>query len=265
MRRAVKVLVAVLGMAAATSHGGAPKAEQPAPRPEDAIAAWTAWVGHDLGVAGVPGASFAFVHGDRLLAAAGLGLADPESATPATADTLYSICSISKLFTSIAVLQLRDAGALELDDELLEHLPWLQDLSDAHPDDEPITIRRALTHTAGLPRESDFPYWAGPDFPFPSAEEIRSRLGAQQTLYPSGRYFQYSNLGMTLLGEVVAARSGRSWAEAVRGGILAPLGMDDTFTSVPEARATGRLAAGFAERRGSPGRERLSSFAVAAL
>jgi CubicO group peptidase (beta-lactamase class C family) len=265
MRNAIAILVMVLGTAAATVSGESPKAEKPVPRPEDALAAWTAWVEHDLGVAGVPGASFAFVHGDRLLAAGGLGLADPESATPATAGTLYSICSISKLFTSIAVMQLRDAGALALDDELVEHLPWLQALADAHSDDEPITIRRALTHSAGLPRESDFPYWAGPDFPFPSADEIRDRLGAQQTLYPSGRYFQYSNLGMTLLGEVVAARSGRSWAEAVREGILAPLGMDGTFTSVPEARATGRLAAGFAERRGSPGRERLGPFDVAGV
>jgi CubicO group peptidase (beta-lactamase class C family) len=265
MRNAIAILVMVLGMAAAEAKGESPGATKPVPRPEDAVAAWTVWVEHDLGAAGVPGASYAFVHGDRLLAAGGLGLADPESATPATADTLYSICSISKLFTSIAVLQLRDAGALDLDDGLAEHLPWLAGLADAHPDDEAITIRLALTHSAGLPRESDFPYWAGPDFPFPSADEIRNRINAQRTLYPSGRYFQYSNLGMTLLGEVVAARSGRPWAEAVREGILAPLGMGDTFTSVPEARATGRLAVGFAQRRGSPARERLGPFDVAGV
>lgn len=227
---------------------------------EQAVAAWTAWVEHDLGVAGVPGASFAFVHGDRLLTSGGLGLADPETGTPATDDTVYSICSVSKLFTSIAVLQLRDDGQLRLDDELGEHLPWLAALSDVHPDDEPLTIRRALTHSAGLPRESDFPYWSGPDFDFPTPEEIRERLGAQQTLYPSGRYFQYSNLGMALLGEVVAARSGRPWSDVVHDRILDPLGMRDTFTSVDAARATGRLAAGYAARRGSPERERLGPF-----
>jgi CubicO group peptidase (beta-lactamase class C family) len=235
------------------------------PRVEDALAAWSVWVEHDLGVSGVPGASYAFVHGEEVLASGGIGLADPETGRAAAADTLYSICSISKLFTSIAVMQLRDAGELRLDDELGAHLPWFTALADVHPDDEPITIRRALTHSAGLPRESDSPYWAGPDFDFPSVEEIRQRLGAQQTLYPSGRYFQYSNLGMALLGEVVAARTGRPWSEAVHDGILKPLGMNDTFTSVPEARATGRLAAGYAARRGSPERERLGPFDVSGI
>ena len=234
-------------------------------RVEDAVAAWTVWVANDLGESGVPGASFAFVYRDEVLASGGIGLADPETGRAAAADTLYSICSISKLFTSIAVMQLRDAGELRLDDELGAHLPWFAALADVHPDDEPITIRRALTHSAGLPRESDSPYWAGPDFAFPSVEEIRQRLGAQETLYPSGRYFQYSNLGMALLGEVVAARTGRPWSEVVHDGILKPLGMSDTFTSVPEARATGRLAAGYAARRGSPERERLGPFDVAGI
>jgi CubicO group peptidase (beta-lactamase class C family) len=235
------------------------------PRVEDALAAWSAWVTHDLGVAGVPGASYAVVHGDELLASGGFGLADPASGRAADADTLYSICSVSKLFTSIAVLQLRDEGRLRLDDELGAHLPWLAALTDAHPDDEPITIRRALTHSAGLPRESDFPYWAGPDFDFPTPEQIRERLGTQQTLYPSGRYFQYSNLAMTLLGEVVAARSGRPWSEVIHDRILEPLAMEDTFTSVDAARATGRLAAGYAARRSSPERERLGPFDAAGI
>lgn len=245
---------------AAASGQEAPASAGARPTVDQAVAAWTAWVEHDLGVAGVPGASYAFVHGDRMLASGGLGLADPARGTPATDETVYSICSVSKLFTSIAVLQLRDEGELRLDDELGQHLPWLAALTDAHPDDEPITIRRALTHSAGLPRESDFPYWSGPDFDFPTPEQIRERLGAQQTLYPSGRYFQYSNLGMALLGEVVAARSGRPWSEVVRDRILEPLGMENTFTSVDEARAAGRLAAGYAARRGSPERERLGPF-----
>jgi CubicO group peptidase (beta-lactamase class C family) len=67
---------------------------------------------------------------------------------------------------------------------------------------------------------------------------------------------------MALLGEVVAARAGRPWAEVVQEDILIPLGMDNTFTSVPEAYATGRLAAGFSARRGSPDRERLTLFDV---
>jgi len=260
MRQLVVILVMML-------VSGVVSAEDPVqpiasdPRIEDALAAWTVWVENDLGVSGVPAASYSFVFRDELLASGGIGLADPATGAKADADTLYSICSISKLFTSIAVMRLRDAGELDLDEGIGDSVPWFASLTDAHPDDEPISIRRALTHSAGLPRESDSPYWA-PDFDFPTTEQIRERLATQQTLYPSGRYFQYSNLGMSLLGEVIAAHAGRPWSEVIQEDILGPLGMDDTYTSVPEAHATGRLAAGFSARRGSPDRERLALFDV---
>jgi len=260
MRRLVLVLTLIF-------VSGAAIAEEPAqpiasdPRIVDALAAWTVWVENDLGESGVPAASYSFVYRDELLATGGIGLADPATGARADADTLYSICSISKLFTSIAVMQLRDAGKLDLDEGLGDAVPWFASLTDAHPDDEPISIRRTLTHSSGLPRESDSPYWVR-DFDFPTTEQIRERLPSQQTLYPSGRYHQYSNLGMALLGEVVASRAGRPWAEVVQEDILAQLGMSNTFTSMREAHATGRLAAGFAARRGSPDRERLGLFDV---
>jgi CubicO group peptidase (beta-lactamase class C family) len=260
VRRFVVFLVIVLVSAVTTAEEPAP-AVADHPRVEDAIAAWKVWVENDLGESGVPGVSWAFVYRDEVLDSGGFGFEDPETGAAADADTLYSICSISKLFTSIAVMQQRDAGTLRLDDDLGKYVPWFASLADAHPDDEPLSIRRALTHSAGLPRESDLPYWA-PDFDFPTTEQIRERLVTQQTLYPSGRYFQYSNLGMALLGEVVAASSGRPWAEVVQEDILAPLEMTSTFTSVPEAHATGRLAAGYSARRGSPDRERLTLFDV---
>ncbi len=260
MRRLAAILITVLVSGVATGQEPAQSIASD-PRIEDALAAWTVWVENDLGESGVPAASYSFVFRDELLASGGIGLADPAAGAKADADTLYSICSISKLFTSIAVMQLRDAGKLRLDDDLGTYVPWFASLTDVFPDDEPISIRRVLTHSAGLPRESDSPYWV-PDFDFPTTEQIRERLPSQQTLYPSGRYFQYSNLGMALLGEVVAAQAGRPWAEVVQEDILAPLGMSETFTSVPEAAATGRLAAGFAARRGSPARERLGLFDV---
>lgn len=261
MRRSVVILVLVLG-------AGAAMAEEPAaplgsdPRVEDAVAAWKVWVENDLGDSGVPAASYAFVHRDQVLTSGGIGLADPATGRAADAETLYSICSISKLFTSIAVMQLRDAGELRLDDDLGVYVPWFAAMTDAHPEDEPVSIRNVLSHSAGLPRESDSPYWSGPDFDFPTTEQIRDRLGSQESLYPSGRYFQYSNLGMAMLGEVIAAAADRPWADVVEDDILAPLDMTSTFTSVPEAFATGRLAAGYAARRGSPDRERLPLFDV---
>ncbi len=261
MRRFVAVLVMVI-------FAGVVAAEEPPasvasdPRIEDAVAAWAVWVENDLGNSGVPAASYAFVHKDELLASGGIGLADPIIGKKADADTLYSICSISKLFTSIAVMQLRDAGEVELDDDLGEYVSWFATMTDAHPDDEPISLRNVLSHSAGLPRESDSPYWSGPDFDFPTSAQIQERLAAQQSLYPSGRYFQYSNLGMALLGEVIAAAAERPWADVVEDDILVPLDMNHTYTSVPEAAETGRMAAGYSARRGTPERERLTLFDV---
>jgi CubicO group peptidase (beta-lactamase class C family) len=231
-------------------------------RVADAVAAWSVWMQYQAALDGVPAMSVAVVHDEETVHLGAFGLADPDSGREATPDTLYSICSISKLFTAIGVLQLRDAGRLRLDDELAGHLPWFAQLEDAHPADEPITLRRVLTHSAGLPRESDSPYWAGPDFDFPTRAEVRRKLSQQRTLYPSGRYFQYSNLGLSLAGEVVAEISGSTWEEYTRARILDPLGLDDTYTSVREAHATGRLATGFSERRGGFDREQLALFEV---
>ncbi len=146
------------------------------------------------------------------LTARGFGLANPDTGTPATAETIYSICSISKLFTSVAFMQLRDEGRVRLDAPVSEYLDWFT-LQDAHPNDEAITVRRLLSHSSGLPRESDFPYWSDPDFVFPTHDQIVQQLSNQSTLYPSSRYFQYSNLGLTLVGEIVANVSGQDYHE----------------------------------------------------
>jgi CubicO group peptidase (beta-lactamase class C family) len=231
------------------------------PRVTDAIDAWQAWLEFQLGIHGVPGASFALVHDQTVLRMGAIGEADPEAGRSATVDTLYSVCSISKLFTSIAVMQLRDRGLVSLDEPIATYLDWY-DLEDVHPDDEPITLRRILTHSSGLPRESDHAYWTEPDFPFPTRDDIIARLGEQRTLYPSGRYFQYSNLGLTLAGEIVSAVDGRSYDSYIREEILTPLGMHDTFTEIPAQHRDGRFARGYSARRSDGHRDQMSFFQV---
>src|SRR5438270_420515 len=86
------------------------------------------------------------------------------------ADTLYRIASITKLFTSTAILQLRDAGKLRLDDPLDAYLPWFR-IGGTRADAPAITTRELLTHTVGLPREAGMPYWTDQDFP--TVEENR--------------------------------------------------------------------------------------------
>ena len=229
------------------------------PRVADAVNAWETWVEYQAAINGVPGVSLGIVHDQELLGSNAFGYANPAERKPATPETLYSICSISKLFTSVAVLQQRDAGKLRLDDPITDHLPWCN-IEDVHPEDGPVTVRGLLTHSAGLPRESDYPYWTAEDYPFPTREQLKARLGEQQTLYPASRYFQYSNLGLSLAGEIVVATSGENFGDYVQAAVLAPLGMKSTFTEVPLHLRGDRLAIGHSARKRDGSRDVVAPF-----
>jgi CubicO group peptidase (beta-lactamase class C family) len=221
----------------------------PAHAEDESFALIDAWLAAQRQYDRVPGLSAAVVQEGKTTWSAGFGFADLERRAPARADTIYGICSISKLFTGIAVMQLRDAGKLRLDESLNELLPWFE-LEQAWANSPPITLRSVLTHSAGLPRESDFPYWMGPDFRFPGRDEMIRKLAEQATLYPAERYFQYSNLGLTLAGEIVRERSGQDYDRYVREHILDPLGLADTDTGFPTDARQARVATGY----GFPGR-----------
>jgi CubicO group peptidase (beta-lactamase class C family) len=219
----------------------APLLEHPEVRAAiDLLEAWieAQRVAHEL-----PGISMGIVHDQAMIWSGGFGWADRERREPATADTLYRIGSITKLFTATALLILRDEGRLHLDDPLTAHLPWFQ--MKAAADAGPITIRHLLTHTSGLPREGAFPYFT--DSRFPSLDEIRARLSMQERPLPVETRWKYSNLGATLAGEVVTAVAGEPYADFVRRRILAPLGMTATLVATPEPGHP-RLATGYARR-----------------
>ena len=242
MRRLTAIVVLLL---AATLPLLATADDKP-PTTDQALELARLWLDAQRAYDEIPGMSAAIVNDQKLLWSGGSGQADPSAAHAATADTLYSICSVSKLFTSVAVMQLRDEGKLALDDPLAKHLPWFT-MKPAEGGRD-ATIIGALTHSAGLPRESDYPYWSG-DFDFPTHEKIVERIGSQEALYPSDRYFQYSNLGLTLAGEIVSARSGKPYAQYVRERILDPLDLDATYPEIPLQEKGKRLAQGFSARR----------------
>jgi CubicO group peptidase (beta-lactamase class C family) len=192
----------------------------------------------------IPGVSAAIVRDQDVLWAGGFGLADADARRPAGPDTIYSICSISKLFTSVALMELRDAGKVRLDDPVGRHLTWFA-IQPTDGDSGEVTIEGLLTHASGLPRESDYPYWTGPAFEFPTIEQVKARIASQRMLYPSETFFQYSNLGLTLAGEVVAAASGEPYPVFVRRTILEPLKLQSTFPEMPEQERGKRLAVGY--------------------
>jgi CubicO group peptidase (beta-lactamase class C family) len=239
MRRIAMVLLLLLALPLFAADDKPPTTAQ-------ALELARLWLDAERAYEEIPGMSAAVVHDQKLLWSGGAGQADPSANRAATADTLYSICSVSKLFTSLAVMQLRDQGKLSLDDPIAKHLTWFT-MKPAEGGRE-ATIVGALTHSAGLPRESDYPYWTG-QFDFPTREKVMERIASQQPLYPSDRYYQYSNLGLTLAGEIVAARSGQPYDAYVREHILAPLQLANTYPEIPLEEKGKRLATGYSAKR----------------
>jgi len=192
----------------------------------------------------LPGIAVAIVNDQNIIFSKGYGFADVEKKVPMEPGTICSICSISKLFTSVAVMQLWEQGKLRLDDSISSILPGYN-LKQQYEETVPITIRSLLTHSSGLPREAAYPYWSAPDFNFPTEKEVNESLGGQQTLYPSSTYFQYSNLGLTLLGEAVAIVSKTNYESYVEKNILQPLQLTSTHPSLPENLWRGKMATGY--------------------
>ena len=230
-----------MGGAARVSASGALAAR---PEVRAVLELLAAWIESQRAYSGLPAVSIGIVHDQEMLWAAGFGEADPAQHVPATPETLYRIASITKLFTATAILQLRDAGRLQLDDPVTRHLPWFA-IASRHTDAPPITIRHLITHTSGLPREAAFPYWTEGEFP--TLERLREGLGRQEAVLPTETKWKYSNLALALAGEVVAAASGEPYADYVGGHILRPLGMTSTLVKTPEPTDP-RLARGFGRR-----------------
>lgn len=214
------------------------------PRFQQAMELFEVWLDAKMDYEKIPSVAVGLVHDQDLVWAKGYGYAHPDDGVEATPSTMYSICSISKLFTSIGVMQQRDAGKLRLSDPVSDILPWY-DLDESYEGGPPVRVEGILTHSSGLPRESAHPYWTGPEFPFPTREEIIDGLSDQETLYPGERYFQYSNLGMALAGQIVEQASGMTYDDYIRTHILDPLGMSDTYTDIPEQHKGGRFATGY--------------------
>ncbi len=143
--------------------------------------------------------------------AAGVGPGDPD-------DRQYRIGSITKTFVAVAVLRLRDAGALDLDDPIGRFVPDTGYASS--------TLRALLSHTSGMQSEPVGPWWErspGGDFP-----TLVARNDGSGAVAGPGDFFHYSNLGFALLGEVVARVAGTTWWEVLATEVFGPLGMART-------------------------------------
>ncbi|MEU2108191.1 serine hydrolase domain-containing protein [Streptomyces sp. NPDC019507] len=145
------------------------------------------------------------------------------------ADIQYRIGSLTKTFTAVLVLRLRDEGLLDLSDPLDKHLPGTA-VGGA-------TIAQLLSHSAGLAAESPAPWWERT--PGSLRPELADVLGEQPLLHPSGRRHHYSNTGYALLGSLIEAVRGKPWKEVLRRELLEPLGMHRTTCDPQDPHARG--------------------------
>jgi CubicO group peptidase (beta-lactamase class C family) len=165
-----------------------------------------------------------------------VGAADVETRREATPDTQYRIGSITKTFTAAAVMQLRDEGRLDLEDTLDKHVEGAKHAP---------TIRRLLSHTSGLQRETHDDAWLQQRFA--DIDELLHTLDRAEGVLAPGARYHYSNLAFALLGILVERVSGIPYAQYVETKLLAPLGLEHTSFEPQDGAATGYLVQPYVE------------------
>ncbi len=194
----------------------------------------------------LPGLAYGVIYNGELLLSGGFGYADLAERRPADPRTLFRAASMSKSFTAVAVLQLRDAGKLRLDDPAALYLPELKPLRPASADAREITLRHLLTHGAGLPEDNP---WGDRQLDRTDAE-LLALLPEISMANAPGVAYEYSNLGFAILGQIVQRVSGMDFTVYTREMIFKPLGMGSTVWEYTEAPPE-RLAHGYARRGAS--------------
>ncbi|MBA3713428.1 MAG: beta-lactamase family protein [Pyrinomonadaceae bacterium] len=161
-----------------------------------------------------PGMTLVLANRDGIIRAATYGFSDLERGLNVNPEQLFHIGSISKSFTAIAILQLREEGKLDFHKSILEYLPWLK----IETQYAPINTHHLLTHSSGLPGNVSI---------FLSDPAAKHKTG-----FAPGEHFHYCNLGYHILGQLLSALDNRPYGESIRQRILEPLGMSATEPTI---------------------------------
>lgn len=189
----------------------------------------------------IPGAVMGIIIDDKLVWVKSAGVNDVKTRVAVTPDTVFRIASMTKSFTAMAILKLRDEGKLSLDDPVSKYVPAIADLPYPTRDSPALTIRHLLTHSEGFPEDNP---WGDRQLA-QSDEAIKNfmRRGIPFSNAP-GVAFEYSNFGFAILGQIVARASGKPYEDYIRDQILVPLGMRaSTFEAAQVPRE--RIAPGY--------------------
>ena len=188
----------------------------------------------------VPGLVYGIVADGRLVYVRGLGVQDVVSQRPVTADSLFRIASMSKAFTALAILKLRDEGKLSLDAPAETYVPQLRGWHYPTSDSPKITVRNLLTHSAGFVEDNP---WGDRQQVMPEAQFTALLAAGVPLARAPGLGMEYSNFGYATLGRIVSNVSGTRYEDYIRRELMLPLRMTSTgydiFASPPQRRAIG--------------------------
>ncbi|HUR21947.1 MAG TPA: serine hydrolase domain-containing protein, partial [Vicinamibacterales bacterium] len=189
----------------------------------------------------VPGIAYGVLIDGQLIHTGSVGVRELATRSPITPDTVFRIASMTKSFTALCILKLRDEGKLSLDDPAERYVPELANLKYPTADSPRLTIRHLLSHSEGFPEDNP---WGDQQLAVSDAEFTAMLKGGIPFSNAPGVAYEYSNYGFAILGRVVARVSGQPYATYVKSNILQPLGLNST-TLEPASVPKDRLALGY--------------------
>ena len=187
----------------------------------------------------VPGLVYGIVADGKLVHVEGLGVRDIATRKAVTADSLFRIASMSKAFTALAILKLRDEGKIVLDAPAETYVPELRNWVYPTSDSPRITVRNLLTHSAGFVEDNP---WGDRQQVLPEADFTTMLKAGVPFARAPGLAMEYSNFGYATLGRIISNVSGVRYQDYIRRELMVPLGMAstgyDVLASPPARRAT---------------------------
>ena len=189
----------------------------------------------------VPGIAFGVIIDGKLAHSGTAGLRDIEGSAPVDSASVFRIASMTKSFTALSILKLRDDGKLSLDDPAERYVPELRSLSYPTIDSPRLTIRHLLSHSEGFPEDNP---WGDQQLNRTDDEMAAMMRSGIPFSNPPGIAYEYSNYGFAILGRIVASVSGQPYATYLRQSILEPLGMHSTTMEAAQVQPA-RLARGY--------------------
>jgi len=179
-----------------------------------------------------PGLAYGIVADGQLIYSGNIGFTELSGKKPVRSNSLFRIASMTKSFTAMAILKLRDQGRLSLEDPVYKYIPEIRKMPRLTADAPAITIRNLMTHSAGFPEDNP---WGDRQLANTDEELIRLIEKGVSFSNAPGVSYEYSNLGFALLGRIVSVVSGEPYQKYITKNILEPLGMRHTIWEYTQA------------------------------